>query len=164
MKKRIRRIKDRHRARVKAIRDSSTGQTIIQSRPVQMYIRNDRLREFIRFCIVGGMCAVIDACIFYIVRLFAPYQIALVSGYVLSLCVNYYLTVKWTFKVGASKSNAFGIIMAHLFNLFIVRMGLMWLFVDTMQIPDSIAYLPMAVISAVSNFLVVKLAVNKTSK
>ena len=46
-----------------------------------------------------------------------------------------------------------------MFNLFIVRMVLMHLFVQIMGIQDSIAYIPMALISAVTNFLVIRAVV-----
>lgn len=126
-------------------------------------INHTETRQFIRFCIVGGTCAIIDAIVFYIVRLFAPYQVALVSGYIISLCVNYFLTIYWTFKTSPSAHNFIGIIGAHMFNLFVVRMGLMWLFVEVFEWDDSIAYIPMAIISAVTNFLVIR-AVVKFSK
>ena len=121
-------------------------------------------QQFIRFCIVGGTCAMIDAAIFYVVRLFAPYQVALVSGYLISLCVNYLLTVYWTFKTGSSVINLVGIVGAHMFNLFIVRMGLMLLFVELLGLRDSIAYIPMAVISAVTNYLVIRTVVRYSKK
>lgn len=120
--------------------------------------------QFLRFCIVGGTCAVIDAAIFYVVRLFAPYLVALISGYILSLCVNYLLTIYWTFKTRSSARNLFGIVGAHLFNLFVVRMGLMLLFVEIMGIKEQIAYLPMAVISAVSNYLVIRAVIRHSKK
>ena len=122
------------------------------------------LRQFIRFCIVGGTCALIDAAIFYVVRLFAPYQVALISGYLISLCVNYLLTVYWTFRTESSMLNLVGIVGAHMFNLFIVRMGLMLLFVELLGLSDSIAYLPMAVISAVTNYIVVRAVVKYSKK
>lgn len=121
-------------------------------------------QQFIRFCIVGGTCAMIDAAIFYVVRLFAPYQVALVSGYLISLCVNYLLTVYWTFKTGSSVISLVGIVGAHMFNLFIVRMGLMLLFVELLGLRDSIAYIPMAVISAVTNYLVIRTVVRYSKK
>jgi putative flippase GtrA len=130
---------------------------------IKKIINHTETRQFIRFCIVGGTCALIDAAVFYIVRLFAPYQVALVSGYIISLCVNYFLTIYWTFKTSPSAHNFIGIIGAHMFNLFVVRMGLMWLFVEVFGWDDSIAYIPMAVISAVTNFLVIR-AVVKFSK
>lgn len=130
---------------------------------IKKIINHTETRQFIRFCIVGCTCALIDAAVFYIVRLFAPYQVALVSGYIISLCVNYFLTIYWTFKTSPSAHNFIGIIGAHMFNLFVVRMGLMWLFVEVFGWDDSIAYIPMAVISAVTNFLVIR-AVVKFSK
>lgn len=126
-------------------------------------LRNE-VRQFIRFCIVGGICAMIDAAIFYIVRLFAPYQVALISGYLISLCVNYLLTVYWTFRTGTSVLNLVGIIGAHMFNLFVVRMGLMHIFVEWLGLRDSIAYLPMAAISAVTNYLVIRTVVKYSKK
>ena len=60
---------------------------------VKKILRKDETRQFIRFCIVGGTCAMIDAAVYYMVLLFSPYQVALVSGYLISFCVNYFLTV-----------------------------------------------------------------------
>lgn len=131
---------------------------------MQWYLRQEEMRQFVRFCVVGGTCALIDAAIFYAVRLVAPYQVALVSGYLLSLCVNYLLTIYWTFKTRSSVTNLVGIIGAHLFNLFIVRMGLMWLFVEVLGLHDSVAYLPMAFISAVTNYLVIRAVVKRTRR
>jgi putative flippase GtrA len=131
---------------------------------VKKIINHNETRQFVRFCIVGGICAMIDAAVFYIVRLFAPYQIALVSGYLISLSVNYFLTVYWTFKTTPSAQNLVGIIGAHMFNLFVVRMGLMYLFVEVFGLADSIAYIPMAIISAVTNFLVIRTVVNRSKK
>lgn len=125
---------------------------------------NSKSAEFIRFCIVGVIATALDAAIFYLVRMFASYQIALVSGYCLSLIVNYLLTIYWTFKKKPSTGNLFGVIAAHMFNLFVVRMSLMWLFVNVAGIPDRIAYIPTLLISMVTNFLVVRFAVNKTEK
>ncbi len=127
-------------------------------------LTNPETQQFIRFCIVGGTCALIDATVFYVIRLLAPYQVALISGYLISLCVNYLLTVYWTFRTKPAVLNLFGIICAHMFNLFVVRMGLMLLFVEILGWKDSIAYLPMAVISAVTNYLVIRTVVKYTTK
>ncbi len=129
----------------------------------EIYSGDSKSAEFIRFCIVGVIATALDAAIFYLVRLFASYQIALVSGYCLSLIVNYLLTIYWTFKKKPSTGNLFGVIAAHMFNLFVVRMSLMWIFVNITEIPDRIAYIPTLLISMVTNFLVVRFAVNKTN-
>lgn len=131
---------------------------------IKALLSQKEMQQFIRFCIVGGTCALIDAAIFYVVRLFAPYQVALVSGYLISLCVNYLLTVYWTFRTESSVLNLVGIVGAHMFNLFVVRMGLMFLFVEILGLKDSIAYLPMAVISAVTNYLVIRTVVKYSKR
>ena len=128
---------------------------------VKRIVNKDETRQFVRFCIVGSICFLIDAAVYYVVRRFAPYQVALVSSYLVSLCFNYFLTIYWTFKTTPSIQNLVGVIGAHLFNLFVVREGLMWLFVEVFEIDDSIAYIPMAIISAVTNFLVIRFVVRK---
>lgn len=121
-----------------------------------------RLAEFFRFCVVGVICTLLDAAIFYLVINWTPYEVALVSGYCISLIVNYLLTVTWTFKQKATKKNAVGVIAAHLINLFIVRMGLMHIFV-AMGLTDRQAYIPTLLISMVTNFVLVRYAVKKFS-
>lgn len=78
--------------------------------------------------------------------------------------MNYFLTVKWTFRVKANTGNAVGVVAAHLFNLFVVRFSLMWLLVEVMGLSDSLAYVPTLVVSVAVNFLLVRLAIRLTSK
>lgn len=125
--------------------------------------RNIIANEFIRFSIVGIIATIVDAAIFYLVGMCAPYQVALVSGYMISLVINYILTVSWTFRTKHSIKSLFGFIAAHLFNLFVVRMGLMYLFVDILLINDRIAYIPTLVISVITNYIIVRYIVKKCS-
>ena len=131
---------------------------------VKKIISHNEARQFLRFCIVGSICFFIDAAVYYVARLFAPYQVALISSYSISLCFNYFLTIYWTFKTSPSIQNLVGVVGAHMFNLFVVREGLMWFFVEVLLWDDSIAYLPMAIISAVSNFLIIRYVVKITKK
>ena len=131
---------------------------------VKKIIKHNETQQFIRFCIVGGVCFLIDASVYYVARLFLPYQIALISSYLISLCFNYFLTIYWTFKTSPSVQNLVGVVGAHLFNLFVVREGLMWFFVEVLRWDDSIAYLPMAFISAITNFLVIRTVVKYSKK
>lgn len=124
-------------------------------------LRRESLKEFLRFCVVGVICTGIDASIFYIFRLFSIYQVALAAGYLLSLFVNYFLTILWTFKKPISYKNAIGVISCHLFNLFVVRMGLMTLSVECLGIDDALAYWPVLIISVFTNFFFLKVVVNK---
>ena len=122
---------------------------------------NRKLAEFIRFCAVGALCTLIDAVIFYAVEFVASYQLALVSGYCFSLIVNYFLTIYWTFRVRPSKRNVAGLVGAHLFNLFVVRMGLMWLFIHVIGLAENVAYLPNLFISVILNFILIKWIIGK---
>lgn len=117
--------------------------------------------EFIRFCLVGGLCTAIDALVFYIVRMMVSYHVALICGYMVGLVVNYFLTVMWTFKTTPTGKNAIGVIMAHIFNLFVVRMGLITLFVSLMGMNEMIAFVPTLCISVLSNFVIIKLILKK---
>lgn len=122
-----------------------------------------KYEEFIRFCLVGGLCTAIDAVLFYLVRMIAPYHVALVCGYLTGLVVNYFLTVMWTFRTRPTKKNAAGVILAHLFNLFAVRMGLMFLFVSVLSLNDRIAFIPTLCISVLTNFVIIKFLIAKLS-
>lgn len=122
--------------------------------------RGKWLYEFVRFCIVGVLCTILDYVIFCVVNKFAPYQVALVSGYLISLVVNYYLTILWTFKAKLSKRSFGGIVTVHLFNLFVIRMGLMLIFVEYVGIKEQLAYIPTLCISVPANFIIIKLLIN----
>lgn len=112
--------------------------------------------SFLRFCVVGVVCTAVDAAIYYVVRQLASYQIALVCGYCLSLCLNYYLTIHWTFQAKDNLTNGIGIVLSHLFNLFVVRMGLMYIFVNLFRLNDNIAYIPTLIVSVITNYLIIR--------
>ena len=116
---------------------------------------------FIKFCIVGALCTAIDAGVFYSVKDATGYRMAMILGFVLSLTVNYLLNIYWSFHSKPSVSNAFGIIAAHCFNIFVVRMSLMYLFVDTIGLTDSIGYIPTLIISMVTNFFIIRFVANR---
>lgn len=122
-----------------------------------------RLWEFVRFCIVGTICTGIDACVYYLLCNITYYQIALITGYLLSLVINYFLTVYWTFKSKPNINNIVGIIAAHIFNLFIVRMGLMFILVEMLQLNNQVSYIPTLIISVLSNYYIIKKVVEKYS-
>ena len=131
---------------------------------IKELLSNRETQQFIRFCIVGATCFLIDAAVYHIVLSFASYLVALISGYIISFCFNYFLTVYWTFQTHSSVLNLVGIVGAHMFNLFVVRAGLLLLFVEGIGLSAGIAYWPMAVISAVTNYLVIRTVVKFTKK
>lgn len=123
-----------------------------------------RYQEFMRFCVVGAVCTALDMALFYLLRIIVPYQAALVGGYVISLVVNYMFTIRWTFRTRSTMGNAIGIVSVHLFNLFVVRMGLMHVFTSVCQLSDDVAFIPTLIISVITNFVIIKVVVNKFRK
>lgn len=121
---------------------------------------HQKLQELFRFCVVGGICTLVDFAIFYLMDHVTTYHISLICGYLLSLILNYYLSIYWTFRKPNTLKNAVGIIAAHLFNLFIVRMGLMYYFVDVMGLSNLVGSIPTYAISIVTNFLIIHTIVN----
>ena len=122
-------------------------------------VRCTKFQEFLRFCIVGGICTLIDAGVFYALHNYTGYRIAMIAGFSVSICVNYVLNIYWSFQENPTFKNAIGILAAHLFNIFVVRMALMWLFVDVTRLTDSIAYLPTLAISMMTNFIIIRFVV-----
>lgn len=124
--------------------------------------QNSPFYEFVRFCIVGVICTLLDAAIYYLLVDILPYEYSLTIAYCLSLVVNYLLTVTWTFKQKATSQNAIGVVGAHLVNLFIVRMGLMHVFMSV-GLTEKVAYIPTLLISMVTNYIIVRFVVKRFS-
>lgn len=120
-----------------------------------------KYQEFMRFCVVGAVCTALDMVLFYLLRIIVSYQVALVGGYVISLLVNYMLTIRWTFCATSTVRNAVSIVLAHLFNLFVVRMGLMYVFTSVIRMNDDVAFIPTLVISGLLNFVIIRYIVHK---
>lgn len=138
--------------------DSKGDRELLKFADKSIKIRGKK-NEFLRFCIVGFLCTLVDAIIFYASNSIFSYQISLICGYLISLVLNYYLTIHWTFKSKSNLKNAVGIILAHLFNLFVVRMGLMLLFVNICGANNIVAYIPTLLISVITNFLIIRFVV-----
>lgn len=119
------------------------------------------MRQFVRFCIVGLICTAIDAGIFYALHNLVGYRWAMTAGFAVSIVVNYVLNIRWSFGSSPTVGNAIGILAAHLFNIFVVRFSLMWVFVDQMTIDERWAYLPTLAISMVTNFLIIRFVVRR---
>ncbi len=119
-------------------------------------INDSHFREFIKFGIVGFLCVAIDAGTFYILNDITGYRLAIVFGSALGLIFNYILNICWSFRAKPTFKNAFGVLIAYFINIYIVRFGLMKLFVDIFFLSDTIAYIPTLIISVISNFFIVR--------
>lgn len=117
------------------------------------------LKEIIKFGIVGCICTGIDALIFYLSHEYWGYQLAIAIGFILSIGINYLLNIYWSFSSSPSIKNAMGVLGAHTFNIFVVRFGLMWLFVNIFTLTESIAYVPTLLISVLTNFIIIRIII-----
>ncbi len=137
--------------------DSRGDQDLLQFADEACLLQSyQKLQELFRFCIVGGICTLVDFAIFYLMCHITTYHISLICGYLLSLILNYYLSIYWTFRKPNNLKNAVGIITAHLFNLFIVRMGLIYCFVDLIGLSTFVGSIPAYAISVVANYFVIR--------
>jgi putative flippase GtrA len=129
--------------------------------PQHLIMNKKGMQEFIRFCIVGAICVVIDSSVFYILHEPAGYRLAIICGSACGLVFNYVANVLWSFKKKATVKNAIGIVIAFIVNIFIVRFSLMWLFINIFNMSESLAFVPTLIISVITNFLFVRFVVNR---
>lgn len=115
-----------------------------------------KLQQFLRFCVVGIICTAIDAGVYYSLYHWTGYQIAMISGFFLSLGINYLLNTYWSFRQTPSVHTVIGVFAAHCLNIFVVRMALMWLFIHLMGLDEGVAFVPTLIISVITNFLIVR--------
>ena len=118
------------------------------------------MQQFIRFCIVGGIATLLDACLYLLFVNWMSYQASMVLSYTLCLCLNMLVTLRWTFRTRITLRGAAAVVFAHVFNLFVVRYKLMVLFVVTMHINERIAYFPTLGISVIVNYYIIKTILN----
>jgi putative flippase GtrA len=117
---------------------------------------NKRQNEIIKFCIVGTMSALIDFAVYNVVLFFSSYLVSVMAGFVLSWLFNYYLSSCWTFNEKPTRLNFIGLLSAHLFNLLVVRLGVIYIFVDLLNIHPRIAYIPTLMISAIVSYFLAR--------
>jgi len=126
-------------------------------------LKTNTSKEFIKFCIVGAICTAVDYIVYITASMILKYQTAVILGFIISFGVNYFLTALWTFQVNPTKNKFVGMVTCHLINLFVVRIGLLTLFIEIFLLDKNIAYLPVLVISALTSFIMMKF-VFKTKK
>ncbi|MBO4662332.1 MAG: GtrA family protein [Bacteroidaceae bacterium] len=117
---------------------------------------NVTIKQFVKFVTVGCICTFTDMALFYAVRTLFSYQVSMIIGYLSSLVLNYLLTIYWTFETTSSAKNAVAIVCAHLINLFVIRMSLMYIFVQFASLNDRTAFIPTLILSSILNFFIIK--------
>ena len=123
----------------------------------------ERFWELFRFCIVGGISLLVDYAVLYILVEFAGvhYLYSSASSFVVSVIFNYWLCVKYVFKVAKKQTTR----QATLFiGSSVVGLGLnqlcMWIFVDIFNLHYLIAKLGATVVVTAWNYVMKRKAIN----
>ena len=96
-------------------------------------IKNEKIQEFIRFCIIGVVATLIHYGIYY--AIIKGFQIekelwinaAYTIGYVISWCCNLWLSAHYTFKTTVNVKRGVGFAVSHGIN-YLLHLGFLNLF------------------------------------
>lgn len=114
----------------------------------------DKIREFIRFAIVGIISACIHYGLYYLLNLVMNVNIAYTFGYVVAWFVNFYLSAHFTFNSEVSVKRGIGFAVSHGIN-YVLHMLLLNLFL-WLGLSETIAPIPVYCIAVPINFILVR--------
>lgn len=117
-------------------------------------LKNDRFKEFVRFCIVGVIATVIHYGIYLLLDQWINVNVAYTLGYAISLCCNLFLTAKFTFKEQITTKRIGGFLACHGVN-YLMHMLLLNLFL-WLGVPEPWAPIPVYCIVVPINFILVR--------
>lgn len=114
----------------------------------------DKIREFIRFAIVGIISACIHYGLYYLLNLVMNVNVAYTLGYVVAWFVNFYLSAHFTFKSETSVKRGMGFAISHGIN-YVLHMVLLNLFM-WLGVSETLAPIPVYCIAVPVNFILVR--------
>ena len=124
---------------------------------------NNKLREFVRFCIVGVIAAGIHYLVYFLLQLIDGgsvwLSIAYPIGYIVSLVCNFFLTTYFTFRSKVSVKKAAGFSFSHIVN-YTLHMVLFNLFIS-LGINRLIAPILVLMIAVPTNFTILHFVYRK---
>lgn len=126
-------------------------------------MRKDRLLEFIRFCVVGGLSLLVDLGVLYGLTDFFGVHYLYSAGisFTVSVIFNYWLCVKYVFKNARHQTPRQATIFI---GSSVVGLGLnqlcMWFFVEIILLHYMIAKLGATVIVTIWNYIMKRKAIN----
>ncbi len=121
---------------------------------VNQIIQRGKLREFIRFGIVGVLATIVHYMCYIVLNLWINTTIAYSIGYVISFLGNFYLSNRFTFRTNPSLKKGIGFGLSHLIN-YLLQIILLQLFIY-IGINRQIAPLPVYIIVIPINFILVR--------
>ncbi len=114
----------------------------------------DKLKEFIRFAIVGVISTGIHYGLYYLLNPVMNVNIAYTIGYVIAWCCNFYLSAYFTFKSETSVKRGIGFAISHGIN-YVLHMILLNLFL-WLGLSETLAPIPVYCIAVPVNFILVR--------
>lgn len=114
----------------------------------------DKLKEFIRFAIVGVISTGIHYGLYYLLNLVINVNVAYTIGYVIAWGCNFYLTAHFTFKSKTSFKRGVGFVVSHEIN-YALHMALFNLFL-WIGLSETLAPIPVYCIAVPVNFILVR--------
>lgn len=132
---------------------------------IKKLFNNEKIREFVRFCIVGIVATVIHYALYLALIRLLPIEgdlwvnVAYSIGYIVSWCCNFWLTAHFTFKTAVSAKRGVGFAFSHAVNygLHILLLNL-FLYMGT---PETWAPIPVYCLVVPINFILVRLVFRK---
>ena len=113
-----------------------------------------KLREFIRFGIVGALATGIHYGLYYLLNLVMNVNVAYTIGYVVAWFCNFYLSAHFTFKSETSVKRGVGFAISHGIN-YVLHMSLLNLFL-WLELSETWAPVPVFCIVIPINFVLVR--------
>ena len=99
---------------------------------IKEMLHNDKVQEFVRFCIVGVIAAAIHYGVYWLIQQAAEgsfwLRMAYSVAYVVSLVCNFFMTTYFTFRSDVSAKKAAGFGGSHLVN-YVLHIALFNLFI-----------------------------------
>lgn len=117
----------------------------------------NKILEFVRFVIVGGIATIIHYSIYYLLQLTnIQFNLAYTIGYIVSFIFNFIASNYFTFKTDVSVRKGAKFTLAHIINYFIQIVLLnIYIFIG---IPKVIAPIFVFVVAVPVNFIMVRFA------
>lgn len=120
---------------------------------------SDKIKEFVRFGIVGTISTAVHYGVYLIMLHWANPSISYTLGYAVGFCVNYLLSTYFTFRTKASIKKVAGFSVSHIINYFL-ELGVLNLFL-WIGMGEQLAGIVTLVAVVPVNFILVRTALKK---
>lgn len=119
----------------------------------------DKIKEFIRFGIVGVISTIIHYAVYLLLLNWLNPSISYTGGYAVGFCFNYILSTYFTFNTKATAKKAAGFTVSHAINYFL-ELGVLNLFL-WFGMDKQLAGIVTLVAVVPVNFILVRTALKK---